>query len=62
MSHYGCKKYSNLQRSTTIQRQITHSLELRGRTMKTYFEICYFKPTFLEPVQKNALFVDMSFW
>ena len=32
--------------SPSRQRQITHSLQLKGRSMGTYFKMCWFKSTF----------------
>ena len=36
--------------SPTKQRQITHSSQISGRTMKTCFKLYYFKSTFLKHV------------
>ena len=38
------------------QRQITHSPQLRGRTMKIYFEMYCFKSTFLKHVTEKYTF------
>ena len=41
---------------TPRQRQITRSLQLRWRTMKTYFKMYWFKSIFLKPVTEECTF------
>ena len=48
----------------TPNEEINYSFpQLRKRTKKTYFKMYCFKSTFLKDMeQKNALFVERSFW
>ena len=47
--------------SSPGQRQITHSPRLRGRVMKTYFKMYYFKLTFSKYVTENWIFCSKVF-